>query len=256
MTRLLAPAKLTVTLDVTGVRPDGYHDLRAEMLTLDLADELIISEPGRDVTVEAEPWIRADGLRSGAPNLIAAALNAVGRSAAVALHKRIPVGGGLGGGSADAAAVLRWAGCDDQAVAAALGADVPFCVQGGRAMVEGIGEQVTPLPFVPRDYVLCLPPFGVNTARVYAAWDEVPEHGGPNALTAAALRIEPRLAQWRDALGDLTGSTPVLAGSGSTWFVDVTGSAAPAPEATWLTMGDERARIVRTAAVPSGWDGT
>jgi 4-diphosphocytidyl-2-C-methyl-D-erythritol kinase len=256
VTKLLAPAKLTVTLEVAGVRPDGYHELRAEMLTLDLADELIVSEPGVGLRVEAEPWTRADGLTSGAPNLIAAALTAVDRSAAVELRKRIPVGGGLGGGSADAAAVLRWAGCDDPAVAAGLGADVPFCVIGGRALVEGIGERVTALPFELRDYLLCLPPFGVNTAQVYAAWDEAPDDTAPNALAAAALRVEPRLAQWRDALGDLTGRDPVLAGSGSTWFVDVTAGHAPEAEGNWLTLGDQRARLVRAAAVPSGWAGT
>ena len=73
---------------------------------------------------------------------MARALDACGRRAAVRLTKRIPVGGGLGGGSADAAAVLRWAGCADVSVAADLGADVPFCVAGGRARVEGIGERV------------------------------------------------------------------------------------------------------------------
>ena len=83
----------------------------------------------------------------------------------VRLTKRIPLGGGLGGGSADAGAVLRWAGCDDLELAVTLGADVPFCVVGGRARVEGVGERVTPLPFEPRRYLLVLPPFGVDTAR-------------------------------------------------------------------------------------------
>ena len=84
------------------------------------------------------------------------------RRAAVHLTKRIPLGGGLGGGSADAAAVLRWAGCTDPDVAVRLGADVPFCLVGGRARVEGVGEKVTPLPFEARDYLLLLPPFGVD----------------------------------------------------------------------------------------------
>ena len=75
-------------------------------------------------------------------------------------------------------------------------------------------------PSSEREFLLCLPPFGVDTARVYAAWDEQPDTAEPNALTAAALRVEPRLAQWRDALGALTGQLPVLAGSGSTWFVE------------------------------------
>jgi 4-diphosphocytidyl-2-C-methyl-D-erythritol kinase len=140
----------------------------------------------------------------------------------VVVEKRIPAGAGLGGGSADAAAVLRWAGCDDLAVAASLGADVPFCLVGGRARVSGIGEVVEPLPFVERELTLLTPPFGVSSAAVYAEWDRL---GGPtgsngNDLEPAALSVEPRLAEWRDRLGEATGLVPRLAGSGSTWFVD------------------------------------
>ena len=90
---------------------------------------------------------------------------------------------------------MRWAGCADPDVAVRLGADVPFCVVGGRARVEGVGERVTPLPFEPREYLLLLPPFGVETAKVYRAWDDHPRDEAPNALTAAALAVEPRLAR-------------------------------------------------------------
>ena len=128
--RMLAPAKLTVSLRVTGVRPDGYHELDAEMVTLDLADELEVEEGGVGLVVDAAPGVPVAGLPLDAHNLVARALAACGRQAGVRLAKRIPVGGGLGGGSADAAAVLRWAGCDDLAVAASLGADVPFCLVG------------------------------------------------------------------------------------------------------------------------------
>ncbi len=256
MTRLLAPAKLTVSLAVTGVRADGYHELRAEMVCLDLADELVVREAGQGLTVEAEPGTRAGGLTTGPENLVTQALAAAGRSAAVLLHKRIPLGGGLGGGSADAGAVLRWAGCTDPEIAVRLGADVPFCVQGGRALVEGIGERVTALPYERRRYVLCLPPFGVPTAAVYAAWDEAPDHSAPNALAAAALRVEPRLAPWCEALGELTGRTPVLAGSGSTWFVEGVTDLGDETTDGWLTLGEEQARLVRAVTVPPGWDGT
>ena len=149
------------------------------------------------------------------------------------------MGGGLGGGSADAAAVLRWAGCADLFVAAGLGSDVPFCLVGGRARVQGVGERVTPLPFEARDYLLLLPPFGVDTARVYRAWDEDPGDAAPNALAAAALAVEPRLARWRDALGDLAGSEPALAGSGSTWFVEGGPAEAGTPSRTELRVGAE-----------------
>ncbi len=253
MTRLRAPAKLTVSLAITGARPDGYHELRAEMVSLDLADDLVFDQAGSGLVVDAGRGTRAEGLAADSTNLVTRALAAVGREASVHLTKRIPLGAGLGGGSADAGAVLRWAGCDDPELAAGLGADVPFCVAGGRALVEGIGERVTPLAFEAASFILCLPPFGVETARVYAAWDEAPDHQPPNALTAAALRVEPRLARWRDALGDLTGRTPVLAGSGSTWFVPGQGAAAAGP---WLEAGGERARLLEVAAVPPGWDGT
>ena len=188
-TRVLAPAKLTVSLQVTGVRPDGYHELDAEMVTLDLADELELDPEGSGLAVAVEPGVRPDGLPAPGQNLVERALVACGRRAGVRLTKRIPLGGGLGGGSADAAAVLRWAGSVDTEVAVRLGADVPFCLVGGRARVEGVGEKVTPLPFEPRQYLLLLPPFGVETALVYRAWDQDPGHDGPNALTAAALAV-------------------------------------------------------------------
>jgi 4-diphosphocytidyl-2-C-methyl-D-erythritol kinase len=258
MTRLLAPAKLTVSLAVTGVRADGYHQLRSEMVSLSLSDELVFTEGGDQLTVDAEPDTRADLLGDAATNLVTRALAAVGRRAGVHLTKRIPLGGGLGGGSTDAAAVLRWAGCTDPVVALALGSDVPFSVVGGRALVEGTGEQVTPLPFERRRFVLLLPPFGVVTSAVYAAWDALAERDQSgqdgNALTTAALRVEPRLMAWRDALEERTGRRPVLAGSGSTWFVEE--GPPEANEKAWLVLGDERARLVRAHTVPAGWDGT
>jgi 4-diphosphocytidyl-2-C-methyl-D-erythritol kinase len=214
---LRAPAKLTVSLRVTGVRDDGYHLIDAEMVSLDLADELTFSEGDGLEVVGAAAALAGPG----DDNLVARGLRAVGRRAHVRLDKRIPVGGGLGGGSTDAAAVLRWAGCDDLAVAARLGADVPFCVRGGRARVTGIGEVLEPLPHVERTFTLAVPPFGCSTPAVYKMWDELggPTADGPNDLEPAALAVEPRLAAWRDRLGDATGETPVLAGSGSTWFV-------------------------------------
>jgi 4-diphosphocytidyl-2-C-methyl-D-erythritol kinase len=215
-----APAKLTLSLRVVGVRSDGFHLIDAEMVTIDLADELEFGDgDGLEIV----------GSGGGLPvvadedNLVARALRAVDRRAHVTLTKRIPAGGGLGGGSADAAAVLRWAGRDrDVACAASLGADVPFCLLGGRARVRGIGDVLEPLPFVERTFTLLTPPFGVSTPAVYRAWDALggPAAEGPNDLEPAALEVEPRLAEWRDRLGDATGATPVLAGSGSTWFVE------------------------------------
>ncbi len=218
---MLARAKLTLSLRITGVRADGYHLLDSEMVTLDLADRLRFTD-GDGLTVTG---LGAGGpVPAGSDNLVLRALAAAGRRAAVHLEKRIPTGGGLGGGSADAAAVLRWAGVTDLVTAVGLGADVPFCLAGGRARVRGVGELVEPLPFEEvegRPFTLLVPPLHVSTVEVYRAWDRL---GGPtgrhgNDLEPAALAVEPELARWRDRLGDATGETPRLAGSGATWFV-------------------------------------
>ena len=160
---------------------------------------------------------------SAADNLVSRALELVGRGATVHITKRIPPGAGLGGGSSDAAAVLRWAGFDDLEAAAGIGADVPFCVRGGRARVRGVGEAVEALPFEPARITLLTPPFGLlDRGGVPAAGTTLggPTAAGPNDLEPAALAVEPRLARWRDLLGEATGKTPRLAGSGSTWWVE------------------------------------
>ena len=218
MTTVRAPAKLTRSLRIVGVRGDGYHLLDAEMVTLDLADALTFG-PGDGLSVSGPA---ADGVPTDDTNLVRRALRAVHRTAHVHVDKHIPHGAGLGGGSADAAAVLRWAGCHDVGIAARLGADVPFCVVGGRARVRGIGEEVEALAPIDAAFTMCTPPFGVSTPHVYAQWDALggPTASGPNDLEPAALSVEPRLVVWRDRLGAATGQQPVLAGSGSTWFVD------------------------------------
>lgn len=220
---LRAPAKLTLSLRVTGVRGDGYHLLDAEMVTVDLADTVEFA-PGDGLEVVQRGAPGAVVVPAGDDNLVRRALAAVGRTAHVRLDKRVPVGGGLGGGSSDAAAILRWAGCADLEVAARLGADVPFCLVGGRARVRGVGEVLEPLPpagVAGRRFTLLTPPFGVSTAAVYREWDRMggPTGAGANDLEPAALAVEPRLARWRDLLGEASGEQPVLAGSGSTWFV-------------------------------------
>jgi 4-diphosphocytidyl-2-C-methyl-D-erythritol kinase len=225
MAVVLSPAKLTVSLRMTGVLPNGYHTIDAEMVSLSLADELTFSEgSGLEVWLEG-PAANGMPVTIGPDNLIAKALAMIDRQAHVVVRKQIPAGAGLGGGSGNAAAVFRWANrtsADDVLKSARLGADVPFCIVGGRAQVTGIGEVLVQLPFVDRTYTLLCPPFGVSTPAVYSAWDSL---GGPvgdngNDLEPAALVVEPRLAEWRDRLGDATGATPRLAGSGSTWFVE------------------------------------
>jgi 4-diphosphocytidyl-2-C-methyl-D-erythritol kinase len=276
---LVAPAKVTLSLRVTGRRPDGYHLLESEMVTVDLADSLLMGEgDGLWVVEEYAAWAgtgsstvgpdgtassprRSGGVTGGADNLVSRALDAAGRKARVELVKRIPPGAGLGGGSADAAAVLRWAGSVDPQAAAGLGADIPFCLAGGRALVRGIGEQVTPLPFEERALTLFLLPFGMDTRSVYRAWDrrtdrrtdgpDGPTDSGGNDLEGPALEVEPRLGAWRDRVAAVTGQRPRLAGSGSTWFVDGMPEELGLEDRSVLDRGEEAAVVVGVRTTPS-----
>lgn len=222
---LRAAAKLTKSLRVTGVRDDGMHLIDAEMVELDLYDELTLLEIGEDLGSN-------DGVRFTGPhatndidpfdNLVAAAARLAGYEVSAEVHKHIPSGAGLGGGSADAAAILRYVRFDDLEAAASIGADVAFCLVGGRARVRGIGELVEPLPFVEETFTVVTPDVHCSTPAVYKMWDAL---GGPtgengNDLEAAALAVAPELHEVRQALGDATGVTPRLAGSGSSWFVE------------------------------------
>lgn len=223
-TTLFAPAKLTVSLRLVGLRDDGMHLIDAEMVSLDVGDTLTVSE-GFGVTMSGPAAGDLAGPSDG-DDLVSRALRLVGREVRVDVHKEIPAGAGLGGGSSDAAAILRWAGFADLEAAARLGADVAYCLVGGRARVRGIGEVVESLPPVERTFTLLTPPIHCSTPVVYRCWDEMggPTGGDdaeePNDLEAAALVAYPGMARWRDELRDATGRTPRLAGSGSTWFVE------------------------------------
>ncbi len=242
-----APAKLTRSFRVAGRRDDGYHLIEAEMVALDLADELEFADGEGLEVIDAIRWV-GPGL-AGPPlqhvpvdgNLVVRALRLAGRRAHVRLVKRIPAGAGLGGGSADAAAVLRWAGINDRALASRLGADVPFCLQGGRAMVRGIGEIIEPLVPVAVTAVLVTPAFEVSTSEVYTAYDEVgaslPD-SSTNDLEKAAIAVEPRLARIRDLVAEVSRRCSSLAGSGATWFVEC-----EPPEASRIA-GDLREAVV------------
>jgi 4-diphosphocytidyl-2-C-methyl-D-erythritol kinase len=215
---VFAPAKLTKSLRITGVRDDGMHTIDAEMVTLDLCDELQLEVGGAGVrVVESGYEVELDPF----DNLITRAAELAGVVIRASVLKRIPAGAGLGGGSADAAAVLRWAGFSDVERAASIGADVAFCLVGGRARVRGVGELIDPLPFQAQTFTVVTPAIHCSTPAVYAKWDDM---GGPmgdngNDLEPAALAVEPELARTRSMLGDATGETPRLAGSGSSWFI-------------------------------------
>jgi 4-diphosphocytidyl-2-C-methyl-D-erythritol kinase len=248
MIELVAPAKLTWFLEVTGVRPNGYHELRSEMVTLDFADSLTIDPDG--------DYLRLEGGQGEIPldetNLVARALRLVGRRAGVTIVKEIPVGGGLGGGSADAGAVLRWAGGVSDEQALSLGGDVPFCQLGGRALVEGVGEKLTPLDYERREVTLMLPGFSVDTRRCYEAYDELVAVGsrpsGRNHLEAAALIVEPRLARTLAWLRAEYGRGVELAGSGSTMFLE--GTLSPGVDEWHVTGPEGTVRFRQTTTTP------
>lgn len=239
---LRAHAKLTLSLRMTGLRSDGFHLIDAEMVSLDLHDVVTVTAGGDGLTVVG-PF--ADGVPTDATNLVSRALAMTGRRAGVVIDKRIPHGGGLGGGSTDAAAVLAWAGHptdpDGLVAASRLGADIAFCMIGGRARVRGIGEIVEALPHLDRVFTLVIPPLAVSTPAAYRAWDELggPHADGANDLEAAAIAVEPRLGWWRSAIAERAG-TVTLAGSGATWFVEGRHDDALAD------LVDEGARIIVT----------
>jgi 4-diphosphocytidyl-2-C-methyl-D-erythritol kinase len=243
--RVEASAKLTLSLRVVGRRADGYHDIDALMVS--------VSEPRDVLDIEAASAISltidgpfADAVPADSSNLVWRALDAAGVTVAVHLHKGIPHGAGLGGGSADAAAVLRAIGAPLE-IGAQLGADIPFCMQGGAARVRGVGEEITAVEHPPVFVVIATPPFRCATADVYRAWDELGgPHGGVNELEAAALQVEPRLGAFGLAVSEAAGAPAVLAGSGSSYAV-VFASAVEAEAA--------RARVA-AAAECSTWVGS
>lgn len=184
----MAPAKLNLTLEVLGRRADGYHEIASVMQTLDLADRVRLDEaPSIEIEVGGDQvlGVPLEGPRNLAYRAAVALAEEAGRNdlgARIVLEKRVPAGMGLGGGSSDAAAVLRglnrlWRlDLDAEAlgrVAARTGSDVPFFLQSGAAFVSGRGEQVRPLPDPERPLVFTLFVSSVEiedkTRRMYSA---------------------------------------------------------------------------------------
>ena len=180
-------AKLNLTLDILGKREDGYHDLRMVMQSITLADTLTLEEnQGEGLRVSANLRF----LPTGEKNLAAAAAlrfwEALGREPEdldIRIEKRIPVCAGMAGGSSDAAAVLRalnqragdpFAPKELARLGERVGSDVPYCVLGGTALAEGRGEVLTPLPPLPRCWVVaCKPDFPISTPELFAQADRV-----------------------------------------------------------------------------------
>ena len=248
MITIESPAKLTLSLSVVGTRTDGYHLIDAEMVALSLADVITIADAPTTHIEIFGPY--AKGIAADESNLVHKALRAVGRTAHVHVEKNIPHGGGLGGGSSNAAAIFRWAHVNDMKRAASIGADVPFSIVGGRARVHGIGEHVDPLPFVARDITLFIPPVHTPTQLVYRTWDEMgaPTGDNNNDLEPAALRAVPELAIWKSRISEAIGRMPTLAGSGSTWFamghIDLDAATVPGLQVVHTTTRPDAGRVV------------
>ena len=177
---LPAPAKLNLFLHVVGRRPDGYHELRTVFQFIDLADRVRLARRADGLvhrTTVVPGVAEADDLAVRAARLVREEFG-IGEGVDVGVEKRIPIGGGLGGGSSDAASTLvgldrLWGlGMDADrlaALAVRLGTDVPVFVRGLAAWAEGVGERLTPLTLEQPWYVLIVLPFAVSTADVFRA---------------------------------------------------------------------------------------
>lgn len=240
----LALAKLNLTLGILYKREDGYHAIDTVMQTVSLFDRVIV-EPSRTVEVTVTGMtLPPDNTMVRAAELYR---QETGCGARIRCEKRIPMEAGLGGGSADAAAVLRGLQrlhrmCDDRTlrrIALAVGADVPFCLVGGTCRCEGVGELLTPFAIGTRlHFVVCKPEKGVSTGALFRALP-LPRprvetlramaalgRGDVNALAAAMRNVlEPPAIELVPEIGDLIGQlknagalAAQMTGSGSAVF--------------------------------------
>lgn len=182
-----AYAKINISLDVTGKRPDGYHDMLMVMQTITLCDDITVTlTPGRASRAESNlRFVPCDerNLAVRAANVFFSETGIGNMGAHIKMQKRIPVGAGMAGGSSDAAAVLRalnklcGAGLDRarlEQLAAHIGSDVAFCVCGGTQLASGRGELLLPLPSMPEcGVVVCKPDFSVSTPELFRRLDAV-----------------------------------------------------------------------------------
>jgi len=232
---LLAYAKLNLSLRVLARRPDGYHEIDSIVQTIDLADCIRVRVAKGDALDVANDLEGLEG-----PDLAyraAAALLAAKKTTCkvdIEIHKHIPVGAGLGGGSSDAAAVLqhldpalppRLSADELHAVAARIGSDVPLFLAGGCLRLRGRGERLDPCS-EPRTetFVILVPPIHCSTAAVYGAWraEAAPSDAastlGANDLLPPALATHPGLLPYHQAISSSGGAFAGMSGSGSAFY--------------------------------------
>ncbi len=248
----VARAKINLTLDVLGKRPDGYHEVEMVMQTIELHDVLEFTLSGRDITLTIE----GANLNPGPDNLVRRAAELIRRrgkirtGVKIRLAKAIPVAAGLGGGSSDAAAALLalnelWeiglSLSELMFLGEQLGSDVPFCLLGGTALAKGRGEQLERLPACPHlGLVLVKPQFSVSTACVYQGYTPGPAVNRPNnramadaikkkdiggiaqnlanALESVTIKMYPEVARIKEELIRAGALGALMSGSGPTVF--------------------------------------
>ncbi|MEO6593498.1 MAG: 4-(cytidine 5'-diphospho)-2-C-methyl-D-erythritol kinase [Planctomycetota bacterium] len=251
-----ARAKLNLVLRIVGRRADGYHLLETLFHTLELHDDLWVALAASGIALHVTADESSLAVPTGPDNLVVRALSKLATAAGYTggflarLRKRIPAGGGLGGGSSDAAAALRLGNAllgeplkaaQLHAVATSLGADVPFFLRGGSQWGRGIGDELEQARVTPMHFVLLVPPFPCPTAEVYknyaALWNCPPPQASVRSVTSSntrdsAVRIgfcneleqaaelaRPALAVLRRQVVDLGYPAVRMTGSGSTLFV-------------------------------------
>ena len=262
---LPAPAKVNLFLHVVGRRADGYHLLQSVFVLIDWCDTLHVERRDRDATITRHDIDGGNGEALPADDLCVRAARALQQQsgtrlgADISLVKRLPSGAGLGGGSSDAATTLlalnhlwglRWPRARLRALGLALGADVPFFVGGRNAFVEGVGEQLTPIAALPRQWLAVVKPaqavatrsvfesplLGGHTevdimesflADVTASQGFGPGSFGRNDLQAPAMSLCPQIAEAAAWLESRFGNSR-MTGSGSAVFAGAGTGARPA----------------------------
>jgi len=247
-----APAKINLSLDVLHKRPDGFHEVKMIMTTIDLADRIELTErnDGQINIISHNRYVPDDNrnLAYQAASLLKQRFK-VDKGVSIAITKMIPVAAGLAGGSSDAAATLRGLNklwklgltLDELAVIGAeIGSDVSFCVYGGTALATGRGEIVEHLPAPPHSWiVLAKPTIGVSTAEVYNNLDLTkvshPDVDGMiqaiqdndydrmtglvgNVLESVTLKLYPEVAHIKDQMKKFGADAVLMSGSGPTVF--------------------------------------
>ena len=252
MVTVEANAKINLTLDILGKRPDGFHEVAMVMQTIGLHDTLVMEKTERDIELSINvPWLKADekNLAWRAAELIRQEYGLEG-GVRIELTKRIPVAAGLAGGSADAAAVLK--GMNDLyglqldeeklcELGARLGSDIPFCIMGGTMLATGRGEVLTRLSDMPETWVvLAKPRISVSTAWAYQNYDEQGADRHPdneaikqaidrgnrkavagllcNVLESVTIKKYDVIAEYKQMMLDKGAMASMMSGSGPTVF--------------------------------------